>query len=335
MNKGKWIRLGMLLAAAVLYTYAVFCCNGAKEDADRTYLVLSRKIGAAEAEEIFAQEKQLEASVGFCFWGEAGNQTVSCKETGGIAQVTQVLLSGNPGLMGAGVLAWQDGCFIDEATAQKLFGTADCGGQTLWRDDAQYRVFGTVSAFRPTMLTAAAGKDGAVLNRCVLSVNAESGAQIAGQFLMRWGLQGETIGFYPLWVFLHNLLLLLPGSLLLIRLLSGVKAIRRLVFADGFRVSSIAKPAILLLTAGCLLALLGSRVIILPDSIPSRWSDFSFWGSWWKTQKENFYRLLLTPMGNTHLQMMLDMVKSLVCSITAFVLVLWGVSCDKVETLSS
>lgn len=335
MTKGKWIRFGMLLTAAVLYLWAVFFCQSAKEDADLTYLVLSRNISAAEAEEIFEQEKILADSVGFCFWGEAATQTVSCKETGGIAQVTQVLLSGNPGLMGAGVLAWQDGCFVDEDTAQKLFGTTDCGGQTLWQNDVQYRVFGTISAFRPTMLTVAAQKDGAVLNRCVLSVTAESGAQAASQFLMRWGLPGIRIDFYPLWVFLHNFLLLLPGILLLIRFLSGAKEIRKILFADGFQVSSIGKPAILLISTGCLLCFLGSRIIILPDMIPSRWSDFSFWGSWLEAQQENFRQVLLTPMGNAHLQMMLNMVKSMVCSTAAFVLMLWGVRSDKVEAMSS
>lgn len=323
MNRGKWIRFGMLLIAAVLYIWAVFFCQSAKEDADLTYLVLSRNISAAEAEEIFKQEKILTDSAGFCFWGETPAQTVSCKETGGIAQVTQVLLSGNPGLMGAGILAWQDGCFIDEDTARKLFGTADCGGQILWQDDVPYRVFGTITAFQPTMLTVAAPEDGAVLNRCVLSVTAESGAQEASQFLMRWGLQGTQIDFYPLWVFLHNFLLLLPGILLLVIFACGVKEIRKIPFADGFQVSSTVKPAIILITTGCLLCFLGSRIIILPDMIPSRWSDFSFWGNWLEAQEENFRQVLLTPMGNAHLQMMLNMIKSLVSSTAALLLTLW------------
>lgn len=324
MNKGKWIRFGMLLAAAVLYIGAVFFCQSAKEDANLTYIVLSQNIDAAAAEEIFEGEKLLEDSVGFCLWGEAATQMVSCKETGSIAGVTQVLLSGNPGLMDAGVLAWRDGCFIDEATAQKLFGTADCGGQTLWQDDVPYQVFGTISALQPAMLTVAAEKDGAVLNRCVLSVTAENGAQAASQFLMRWGLQGELIDFYPIWAAVHNFLLLLPGIFLLRVFLYGVKDIRRILFADGFQASSTVKPAILLITTGCLLAFLGSRIIILPDMIPSRWSDFSFWGSWLEAQEENLRQVMLTPMGNTHLQMMLNMVKSLLSSTAALLLTLWA-----------
>lgn len=316
----------MLLAAVVLYISAVYFCRSSKEDAELTYIVLSRNIDAAAAEEIFAQEQALEDSVGFCFWGERAAQTLSCKETGGIARVTQVLLSGNPGLVNAGVLAWQDGCLIDEATARKLFGTGDCGGQTLWQDELQYRVFGTVSASQPTMLAMAAQRDGAVLNRCVLSVTAERGAQAASQFLMRWGLQGERIDVYPLWVLLHNFLLLLPGSLLLLAFISGAKAVRKLPFAP---ISAAIKPAVLLVSTGCLLCFLGSRVIILPEMLPSRWSDFSFWGSLWKTQTENFQRILLTPMGSTHLQMMLDMIKSILSSTAALLLTLWALRRQK------
>lgn len=305
MKKVKWVRFGLCLITAALYAAGWFFCQRAKEDANLTYLVLSRSIDAGAAEEIFAQEKALPDPTGFCFWGEAGAKTVSCKETGGTAQVTLLCLSGNPGLLGAGVLAWQEGCFLDEATARKLFGTADCGGQILWQEDAPYLSLGTISSMRPTMLTVAARKDGAILNRCVLSVPAESGKQAAEQFMLRWGLQGQVIDFYALWVFLHNFLLLIPAVLFLPK------------------IKEIGKRPVFLLAAGFLLLLLGSRVILLPDMLPSRWSDFSFWGSALEAQAENFRQVLLTPMGERQLQMMLDMVKSILSSTAAGVLALW------------
>ena len=317
MKRRKWIRCGVLLIAAALDLWAAFGCQSAKEDANLTYIVLSQSIDATAAEEIFEQETLLEDSIGFCFWGEAATQMVSCKETSGIAEVTQVLLSGNPWLMGAGVLTWQDGCLIDESTAEKLFGTADCGGQTLWKGDMPYRVFGTISTFQPTMLTIAAEKDGAVLNRSVLSVPAEQGAQIASQFLMRWGLQGEMIDFYPLWVAVHNLLMLLPGIPLFAALIYGIRRFRALPFPDRI------KSGILLMGEVGLLILLYSQILILPDMIPSRWSDFSFWGNLLEAQKENIQMVLLIPMGERHLQMMLNMVKSILSSMAALLLAAW------------
>lgn len=302
----------LILAAVMLYGAGVFCCQSAKEDANRTYLLLSEPIDAARAETIFIQEAALTDSVSFCFWGEQVNQWLSCKETGGVAEVTQVLLSGNPGLLGAAEITWQEGCFLDEATAQRLFGTADCSEQTAWHGDRPYRVFGTISATRSTMLVVAKEADGAVLNRCVLNVTTEKGQQTARQFLLRWGLQGELIDFYPLWVAVYDFLLILPGILVF-----------HFYFYGKSRTRSRGKRGILLLVAIGLLMFLGSRFLFLPDMFPSRWSDFSFWGSWWRGQQENFQLVLATPMGQRHLQMLLNMVKSILSSTASILLTLW------------
>lgn len=325
MTGKKWARVLLLLLVIVLYGSAMLFCRSAKKDADRTYIALSQNLDAAGAQEIFAQEQLLADSVGFCFWGEGATQRVTCKETGGMAQVTPVFLSGNPELLAAGVLAWQEGCLIDEGTAQKLFGTNQCGGQTLWMDGMPYQVLGTIPTDQPTMLTVAGEQDGAVLNRCILWVPAERGGQIAPQFLMRWGLQGTLIDFYPLWVLCHNLLLLPPGILLMALFVHWAKRIRGLFSEHGVSFSLVPpllRPMLCLLAAGCLLAFLGSRVLILPDMIPSRWSDFSFWGTWLEGQKDNFRLVMLTPMRNTHLQMMPDMVKSLVSTLASGLLAL-------------
>ena len=324
MTIKKWQRLGLLLIAVLTYAAGWYFCQAAKENASLTYLLLSRNIDATEAEEIFAQEKALPDSIGFCFWGETAAKTVICKETGGIAQVTQVLLSGNPGILNAGSLAWQDGCFVDETTARSLFGTADCGGQILWREDIAYPVLGTIFAFQPTMLTVAAETDGVVLNRCALFAPAESGTQAADQFMLRWGLQGEMIDFFSLWSAVHNYLLLLPCLFVLVAFLYSIRKVRRILHSEDFSFSAMVKPAGFLLIYVCLLCFLGSQIQILPDLIPSRWSDFSFWGKALEAQKENLRQVLLTPMGSTHLQMMLDMVKSMVSSTAAALLTLWA-----------
>lgn len=302
----------LILAAVMLYGFGIFFCHLARDDANLTYLLLTQPIDAARAEDIFTQEAVLTDSVGFCFWGEQKTQWVSCKDTGGIAEVTQVLLSGNPGLLDASILTWQEGCFLDEATAQKLFGTADCSEQTAWQDDRPYRVFGTVSATQPTMLAVAEASHGAVLNRCVLNVPAETGQQTAQQFLLRWGLTGELIDFYPLWVAVYDFLLIPPLFLILRTFFSGRK-----------RIQSRARRIILLVTTICLLIFLGSKIILLPDMLPSRWSDFSFWGTWWKGQQKNFQLVLVTSMGERYLQMLLDMVKSILSTTAATLLTLW------------
>lgn len=303
----------LILVTVILYVCAVLFCLSAKEDAGRTYLLLSDQIDVTRAEDTFSKEAAFEESIGFCFWGEQKNQRLNCKETGGIAEVTGVLLSGNPGLLDAEELTWQEGCFLDEATAQILFGTTDCSQQTAWHDDRPYRVLGTISATKPTMLAVAEESDGLILNRCVLDVPVETGKQTAQQFQLRWGLAGELIDFYPLWVAVYDFLLILPGILIF-----------QIFFFVRNCNQSWGKRTVLLLITICLLIFLGSRIRFLPDMVPSRWSDFSFWGNWWEGQRQNFQLVLCTPMGERYLQMMMNMVKSIGSSTAAILLTLWN-----------
>lgn len=304
----------LILAAVTLYSFSVFFCHSAKEDASRTYLLLTDPIDAVRAEEIFDQEAVLADSVGFCFWGERENQWVSCKETGGIAEVTAILVSGNPGLLDAEALTWQEGCFLDEATAQAIFGTTACSWQSVWYRDSAYRVLDTVSAKKPTMLAAAQEADGLILNRCVLHTTVKTGKQTAQQFLLRWGLAGVTIGYYPLWVAVYDFLLIFPGIL-----------VAEIYFYGRNRAQSKGKKVILLLTVLCLLWLLVSRIQLLPDMLPSRWSDFSFWGRWWEDQRGNFQRIQRIPMGERPLQILRNLVKSILSATGAILLALWNV----------
>ena len=307
----------LILTSVALYTFAVLFCRAAKDDANRTYLLLSKHINSVQAEDIFNQEAALADSVGFCFWGEKMSQRVSCKETSGVSEVTLVFLSGNPELMDASQLTWQDGCLLDEDTAHKLFGTSNCSEQVLWCEGRPYRVFETMSAPQPTMVTIANVLDGSILDHCVLQVTPEQGRREAEQFLMRWGLTGETIDFYPLWAAVYDLLLIVPGILLIESMMCALKRYRILSFPYKMQ------PIICLAVNLALFILLCSQIMIPPDMIPSRWSDFSFWEKWVEGQKENFQLVLRTPMGERHLQMMLDMVKSILSSTAAILLTMW------------
>lgn len=328
MGRKTGIRLWGLLAAATLYAFGIFFCGLAGETAELVQITLEQSVDAPAAEAVFAQEEKEEVPTGFCFWGETGNQVVSCRETGASAQVTRILLSGNPELMGAGCLAWQDGCLVDEGTAQTLFGTVLCGGQLLVQDGISYRVLGTVSALRPTMVTMARAEDGNSLSRCVLAASAENGEMLGMQFLLRAGLRGTVVDFFPLWALTKDLLLLFPGILLLSvwgYLGRGWKKLSLPGILSGGQWRLLGRTVLALILAACTLWLLGRRIVFPPSLIPSRWSDFSFWGNWWKGQKENLLQILYTPQGNRQLQMLLNMVKSMGNSTVAAMLALWAV----------
>lgn len=287
------------------------------------HIVLERGVDTAAAEAIFSQE-EADDPVGFCFWGEREGQTVSCLETRARAQVTLVSLSGNPELIGAGCLVWQKGCLIDEGTAQTLFGTTRCGGQILLRDGAAYRVLGTVHALRPTMMTMAESGDS--MNRCVLALPAENGKTLGEQFLLRWGLAGTVMDFYPMLALTENLLLLFP-AILLLRVCCRLGKDWRKLSLGGIvdQLPLLGRAVLALGLAAGTFWLLTKHLVIPPDMIPSRWSDFSFWGKWLEGQKVNFFRILFTPLGSGQLQMLLNMVKSMGASTAAAILALWSV----------
>lgn len=306
-----------LFTLIILYSAAVFFCFSAKGYADKAYLLLEESIDPARAEEIFAQESALAEPIGFCFWGEADTVSLSCTATGGIAEAKQFLISGNPELLEAEVLAWQKGCFLDQKTAQSLFGTDDCHAQVIQVEDRQYSVLGSLSTVQPTVLRTAEAADGAVLTRCVLASPAECGEEEASQFMIRWGLRGSTIDFYSLWAATFNVLLILPTFLLLRFSVYGIKKVRSNSFPGRI------KYLLLLIVLIGLLFFLWKQIIVLPNMIPVRWSDFSFWGRWWDDQWKNFQMVLRTPMSEGHLQMMLDMVKSILSSTAAILLSMW------------
>lgn len=307
MDTRKYGGVVKILICALLYCLAAVLCGEVRGEMGLTHIRLDQSVTGARVEEIARREIEEDEPIAFCFWGETPSQMVTCRETGRSAQVAPVLLAGNPGLMGADCLAWQRGCLVDEETAQKLFQTTACGGQRLWYNGEEYPVLGTVDALRPTMLLMAEGEDS--LDRLVLAVPPEKGIMAGQGFLYRWGLQGEILDFFPYWALIRNLLLLFPGAVLF--QLSAFLGRKR-------------RPLGILCAFGCL-GLLGRGLVIPAGFLPTRWSDFSFWGKLWETEKKNALEILFTPMGNSQLQMLLNMVKSGVTAIAAGLTALWPV----------
>ena len=324
MSRRQKIRLFQLLLGTGLFCMALSFANLAEESLRLTQIVLDSEISAEQVQQIQQQEWKAETPVGFCFWGETPQQTLSCQETGKNVQVTQILLAGNPELMDAAPLAWQRGCLVDAQTAYALFGTTQVGGQVLWADGKSYPVLGIVDATRPTMLRMAEGEE--ILDRLVMAASGEKGAAEAAQCLLRWDLQGEILNPVFLWSLVQNFLLLFPGILCAMacsRLALGWREM-----GDLFRQKQWLRLGRIVL-AGVLLGggvwFLGSRVVIPASMIPTKWSDFSFWQNWWAEAREHIQALLLTPMDDGRLQMLWNMVKSIAANAGACLAVLWPI----------
>lgn len=318
-----WRKCLWRLLAAALYLWGLWCCCLAREAQSRVFLQLDQPVSLGAAKECYDREMEEETPVGLCFWGQTGEITISCETTGGRARVTRVVLCGNGELMEAGELVWREGCLIDRETALELFGTIHCGGQILEWDGASYPVLGTVSALRPTVITMAREED--TFSGCVLAASGEKGTVTGEQFFLRHQLSGRVLDYYFLWALTRNLLLLFPG----IAALSAwgwMEKDRRQLSVSGIRAGEqwgmLIKTGLSWILMGISLVLLWKLAVIPPDMIPSRWSDFSFWGDWWENQMEELVTILFAPLENRQLQMLLNMVKSMISATAAAALAL-------------
>ena len=284
--------LAPLLWAALAFT------NLAEKNGSGIYLRLDRTITAEEAAEIAAREAEEEKAVGFCFYTVREGEWLSCPDNGQSAKAVVVPLLGNGALLGAEALSWAQGCVLDTETARTLFGTDSVGGQQVISGKRTLTVSGTLTALSPTALVSAGEEDS--LDQCVLAGFDENGAETARQFLLRHDLSGEILNFYPLLVFVRNLCLL-PLWVLLAGLcrLAGKRA-----------------KWLGWLAAGIGAVVLGSHIIVPGDAVPSVWSDFSFWGSWVRGQKENLLRIFTWAPVDRALQMERNMVESMLCALT-------------------
>ena len=160
----------------------------------------------------------------------------------------------------------------------------------------------------------------------MLALPAENGKTLGEQFLLRWGLAGTVMDFYPMLALTGNLLLLFP-AILLLRVCCRLGKDWRKLSLGGIvdQLPLLGRAVLALGLAVGTFWLLAKRLVIPPDMIPSRWSDFSFWGKWLNEQKRNFFQILFTPLGSEQLQMLLNMVKSMVASTASAILALWPV----------
>lgn len=319
-------KLILLLLGIGLHFQGILAWQEAAFEKNRAHILLDQGIEVSEVEAVCMQEQEEENPIGFCFWGEGGQRQIRCSLTGATTEVTVIFLAGDGQLLEAGALQFQTGCVVDEETAVTLFGTASCGGQPIQMGMRTYPVLGTITAARPTMILKGTAENGAAMNRCVLSVPLEQSVSAGEQFLIRHQIQGTVLDYRSLWAITENLLLVFPGILVLAALGYLAGDWRNLSVSgilSGGQWKPLGKTGLALVLAVVSLWGLGRLIYIPGNMIPSRWSDFSFWSSWWDDQKEALLRILQTPPGNGQLQMQINMVKSMGNSTAAALLALW------------
>ncbi|MDD2959820.1 MAG: hypothetical protein PHR92_15100 [Lachnospiraceae bacterium] len=337
----KILKLGMIGIMSAFYLLAVYYSGLAGKGAGTvTVLLDGQPLNEKAASEICTREGEQEISLSACFWKEQKDMEFSCKETGSSSIGTMTVTEGNPDLVvpGTSSLVWQEnGCFIDTKMAEELFGTEQASGQTIWCSGKSYVVCGTFESITKSMIRQINGEDKEILNTLSLySPNSGTAKNDGEQFLMRYGLSGDVIEFQFLNALVSDLLLVLPAMLLIalawMVLRGGVQQNcekhpskaeesgegKMQLGKAGVDIRTVAGQVILLAAlTGALAWLLWSKLVIPSDMIPTKWSDFSFWTSWWKGQRQNLLCILGTAQGEAQLSMIWNLILAFICNLCA------------------
>lgn len=299
------------------------------QDSSREADILQNNLpasGESQDREGAAQEAAGEGAGAFCFWAEHEDAQLTCRETGSRTQAAILFTEGNPELVaqGSGLLLWQEnGCFVDNETAEELFGTRLANGQLLWYEGQAYTVYGTFESLRQTVvLREDAGTEIFFPMLSLRVQDRENAGTAAEQFLMQYGLSGEVMDFTFMGVLSGDFLLLLPLLLAagLIRMLWRCLwcCVREEQPDAAKRFAGMAVYAILILAVGAAACFMVQNYLEIPaDMIPTRWSDFSFWADWWKDQRANLLRIFGSAQGEMQLGMLWNSGLSVICNILA------------------
>lgn len=200
------------------------------------------------------------------------------------------------GLSYGGYLAREDykGCVIDKGTAYELFGSENAVGLTISLNEKEYTIIGILQGVDVnTMIiqeeqqkaSKAEGKKYSCME--LAFSDTEDTRQVAETFILANGL-GIPLSYidgysyqelsyflihFPLWF----------GALLLI-----IYFIRRVSALKGSRVLYFGGWLMIILLSALLINLTNVHIYYPDTLLPTRWSDFDFWGNQWKLLKASF-----------------------------------------------
>ena len=184
-----------------------------------------------------------------------------------------------------------EGCIIDRSTAVALFGSAQAEGGSLEYQDRTYVVRKVTNWQQPMLVYRPEQTENVYTTMYVKPKAGESKGSAAKKALMSCGLSGTVSGGSASRPILF-LALLLPPAAIGIRLIKTAAVSRK-----GL---SKSQPEYWL--GQCFFASRSGGGISpdkiradLPDWIPGKWSDFSFWSKKWSELKNGFFWYLIMP----------------------------------------
>lgn len=293
--KGVVAGLAGVILLAVLYYMTVQnllalepCQNTAVILLDDSTMTRKEALAVAEA------EKEQENPYTFTAWTQEEEVTVQNRELNRSCVADAVEICGRSDILMQGS-TWLDeedteGCLIDEKTAAELFGSTAVEGMKITIKEKERTIRGILYGVSDVIVFEAEE----LTPFTALQVVTDSGIryeEIKQEFMMRNSLTGRFLKTDLLYQAGSVLALLIPlcagGSILW---QTGKKA---WIYRD--QKDGIICGAVTVLGIAVLLWFVIQNLEIPRDMIPTKWSDFDFWKTWWESMRESVQLLFSMP----------------------------------------
>lgn len=227
---------------------------------------------AEEYEPMTRSEAQTKEPLPFTMWTQTDNQRAEGLGTGRTQNVSWIATKGDTRLVLPMMQTLDegdiDGCLIDRATAEKLFGNANAVGNTVKMAGVEYTVRGVFDEPNRTMITQLARESAQVLENITVS-----GSENTDTFLMRHGLSAAVTVKSSTYLALGRIFYLLPYLALIMVAMMLLTLLQSSWRSYPLRYYLVTLGILAVGTGGLLLLF-----SIIPQTlIPTQWSDFEFW----------------------------------------------------------
>lgn len=288
-------------------------------------LLKGSSLSIDEIENIKENEQKQEIPFSFTFWEETSNCIVENKNLERQTEISLLKIAGDssyifPKNMVEGNIVLKEdeknGCLIDKKTAYTLFGSENVVGNTLECDGEILIIRGILKQMEDCMiLQSQKGTFGHINLHIPDEIqNITEGDIAAAQFLNRHGLSGNILKEDWIKAASFFISMMLPAVLLFhiikkfFMLLNRFRNYPVLFWSTLFIDLFICKSSFWMLDL---------RLNIPQSMIPTSWSDFSFWSSFFEEQKSAFLLLLSTSKSVFQVQIMSEFFQIMLYSLFA------------------
>lgn len=291
--KNRYYKAGVIVYALVIlriaFAVADWNTEALKETSHRQFYRLHSPLTIEEGRMIQKTQLPADQQQSFVLWGSAKDQTVTAKETKRTETVEVIFACGRTDLLLPQSILFeekdQEGCLVDEKTAETLFGTAKGVGQCIVYEGKSYQVRQVLSDMTPVFVLQDGQK--AFLTDVTVYNDGNRTRHQMEVALSAYGIDGSMVDTMLFRELAEMIVYVLPYWIL-------CAGILHILWKSG-KSGSIRNIALF----NCLFWLLLAGMLLyfwkwyeLPEYlIPPAWSDFDYWKAMWK-EKSAAWQLL-------------------------------------------